>query len=66
MQFIKEFVRKNWDNQTIIRVPVGTEASCTADALDDFCVKTAVPVTKNLDSQLYMTQEEVNEYLGEN
>lgn len=64
MKFLKEYVRRHWDNQVVIRVPEGTEVIATKQ-IGTVRVDVAIPVTKNLDSWFYMSQEEVGEYLGE-
>lgn len=63
MRFIKEYIRKSWDNQIVIRVPTGTEVIAT-EKIGTVRIDVKIPVTKNLDNWFYMTEEEINEYLG--
>ena len=65
MKFLKEYIRRHpADNQILIRVPEGTEASCNKTP-GTFRVQCDRPVTKNSDSAFYMSKAEVSEYLGE-
>lgn len=64
MKFIKEYIRRHWDNQVVIRVPENTEVISTEE-IGTVRVDVGIPVTKNLDSWFYMNIEEVTEYLGD-
>ncbi|MEG3899794.1 MULTISPECIES: hypothetical protein [unclassified Microcoleus] len=64
-RFNKEYIRRAHDNQVVIRVAKGTEVTSVPDCLDDFLVEASIPITKNLGQQIYLSKEEVEEYLGE-
>ncbi|WP_333183738.1 hypothetical protein [Microcoleus sp. B3-D7] len=63
MQFGKEYVRRQWDNQIIVRVPAGTEISESENFFGNVIVQVNTPVTKNLGSEICLSQEEFEEYV---
>lgn len=63
MKFNREYIRQQEDNQIVVHVPENTEVTNAEEMLGTVLVKFAKPVTKNLDRQFYMSQEEFDNYV---
>lgn len=65
MRFCKEYIRKCWDNQISIRIPANTEIISMEEEIGIVRVETNTQITKNLDTWLYMSKEEVDNFIVE-